>query len=78
ATLLGHTMLNVALKYFKAPTVSAVMLVTVVTAPLVVLLVLGDLPTKYTLLGGCIIIVGLLWYLWVEKRDAATAATTKA
>jgi drug/metabolite transporter (DMT)-like permease len=78
ATLLGHTMLNVALKYFKAPTVSAVMLVTVVTAPLVVLLVLGDLPTKYTLLGGCIIIVGLLWYLWMEKRDAAAAATTKA
>ena len=77
ATLLGHTMLNVALKYFKAPTVSAVMLVTVVTAPLVVLLVLGDLPTKYTLLGGCIIIVGLLWYLWVEKRDAAAATETK-
>jgi drug/metabolite transporter (DMT)-like permease len=71
ATLLGHTMLNVALKYFKAPTVSAVMLITVVTAPLVVYLGLGDVPTKYTFIGGCVIIAGLLLYLWVEKRDAA-------
>jgi len=36
------------------------------------------MPTKYTLLGGCIIIAGLLWYLWVEKRDATAAAGTKA
>jgi drug/metabolite transporter (DMT)-like permease len=71
ATLLGHTMLNVALKYFKAPTVSAVMLITVITAPLVVYLGLGETPTKYTLIGGCVIIAGLLLYLWVEKRDAA-------
>ncbi|HPS82280.1 MAG TPA: DMT family transporter, partial [Candidatus Limiplasma sp.] len=72
-TLLGHTMLNVSLKYFKAPTVSAVMLVTVATAPLVVLAVLGDAPTAYTLLGGCIILVGLVWYLTVEHREAKAA-----
>lgn len=73
-TLLGHTMLSVSLKYFKAPTVSAVMLITVVTAPLVVLLVLGDVPTKYTFIGGCVIIVGLVWYLWMERRDGKRAA----
>jgi drug/metabolite transporter (DMT)-like permease len=70
STLLGHTMMNVSLKYFKAPTVSAVMLITVITAPLGVLLVLGEVPTYYTLLGGGIILIGLGWYLTMERRDA--------
>lgn len=69
-TLLGHTMLNVALKYFKAPTVSALMLITVVTGPLVVFAVLGDVPTAYTLIGGCVILAGLGLYLWRERREA--------
>lgn len=73
STLLGHTMMNVSLKYFKAPTVSAVMLITVVTAPLGVLLVLGEVPTRYTLLGGCIILIGLGWYLTMERRDIRRA-----
>lgn len=72
-TLLGHTMLNVSLKYFKAPFVSAVMLVTVVTAPLVVLLFLGDVPSVQTFIGGCIILAGLAWYLRVERREAKAA-----
>lgn len=73
STLLGHTMLNLALKYYKAPTVSAAMLTTVVTAPLVVFLVLGDMPSRNTFIGGCIIIGGLLLYLWMERRDGHTA-----
>ncbi|MDD3212743.1 MAG: DMT family transporter [Eubacteriales bacterium] len=73
ATLLGHTMLNLALKYFKAPTVSAAMLTTVITAPLIVFLVLGDVPSRNTFIGGCIIIVGLLLYLWMERRDGRAA-----
>ena len=81
-TLLGHTMLNVALKYFKAPLVSAVMLITVVTGPLAVFAVLGDVPTVHTFLGGCIILIGLGWYLWMERRDArrgrAAAAAQRA
>ena len=73
-TLLGHTMMNVALKYFKAPTVSAVLLVTVVTAPLMVFAFLGDVPSMYTLIGGCVILVGLVWYLRIEHRDALARA----
>ena len=69
-TLLGHTMMSVALKYFKAPAVSAAMLITVVTGPFAVYLVLGNAPSLYTLLGGCVILVGLLWYLLLERRDA--------
>ena len=74
-TLLGHTMLNVALKYFKAPLVSAAMLITVVTGPLVVFAVLGDVPTGYTLLGGCVILAGLGLYLWMERRETAAVIT---
>ncbi|MEA4999355.1 MAG: DMT family transporter [Candidatus Limiplasma sp.] len=77
-TLLGHTMLNVALKYFKAPLVSAVLLITVVTGPLAVFVVLGDVPTLNTFLGGCIILIGLGWYLWMERRDAAAKAPAAA
>lgn len=78
ATLLGHTMLSVSLKYFKAPTVSAVMLITVGTAPLPVLLVLGDAPTAHTLIGGCIILLGLAWYLWMEHRERAALQKAEA
>ncbi|MCE5343563.1 MAG: DMT family transporter [Eubacteriales bacterium] len=73
ATLLGHSMLSRSLKYLKASTASAVMLVTVVTAPLAVYLVTGDVPSVYTFIGGCVIILGLLWYLRMEKRDAQAA-----
>jgi drug/metabolite transporter (DMT)-like permease len=73
-TLLGHTMQSVSLKYFKAPTVSAVLLTNMVTAPLVVFFVLGDAPTKYTFIGGSVIIVGVVWYLWMELREARATA----
>jgi drug/metabolite transporter (DMT)-like permease len=74
-TLLGHTMQSVSLKYFKAPTVSAVLLSNMITAPLAVYLVLGDAPTKYTFIGGSVILVGIGWYLWMERRDARAART---
>ena len=78
-TLLGHSMINASLKYFKAPFVSAVMLVTVVTGPLIVFAVMGDVPSVYTFIGGCIILVGLVWYMHMERRDAqAQAAVGKA
>ncbi len=72
-TLLGHSMLSVSLKFFKAPFVSAVMMVTVVTCPLMVFAFLGDLPSVNTFIGGCIIMLGLAWYLWAERRDAQAA-----
>lgn len=70
-TLGGHTMMNIALRYLKAPTVSAVMLTEVITGPLVVFLVLGEAPTPLTLLGGAIILAGLGYYLIRENRARA-------
>ncbi len=78
STLLGHSMLSRSLKHLKAPTVSAVMLLTVVTAPLAVFLVMGDVPTQNTFIGGCVIILGLLWYLRMERRDAQAIRETNA
>jgi len=72
-TLLGHTMQSVSLKYFKAPTVSAVLLVNMILSPLIVFLALGDVPTRNTFFGGCVIIVGIVWYIWMELRDEHAA-----
>ncbi len=60
-TLLGHSMASVALKFFKAPTVSAVLLSACVTGPLMVYLFLGESPSRSTLIGGAIILIGLVW-----------------
>jgi drug/metabolite transporter (DMT)-like permease len=78
STLLGHTMLSVSLKYFKAPFVSAVMLITVVTGPLIVFVFMGDVPSTNTFIGGCVILLGLAWYLWVERREARAAEAAMA
>lgn len=76
ATLLGHTMLNKALKYMKAPTVSAAMMTTVITGPLVVFMVLGEAPSKNTFIGGCIILAGLALYMVMERREARHSGKT--
>lgn len=74
STLLGHSMANVALKYFKAATVSAIMMSGVITGPLIVLLFLKEKPTMFTIIGGAIIVAGLVWYLVVERREARQIA----
>ena len=78
STLLGHSMANVALKYFKAPTVSAVMMSGVITGPVIVMLFLQETPTLYTVVGGTIIVGGLLWYMVQERREAKRTSTDQA
>ena len=74
STLLGHSMANVALKYFKAATVSAIMMTGIITGPLVVLVFLGETPTLFTIIGGVIIMTGLVWYMVMERREAKQLA----
>ncbi len=78
STLLGHSMASVSLKYFKATTVSALMMSGIVTGPLIVFLFLGDVPTLFSAIGGTIIILGLAWYLRVEQKEAKAAMQTRA
>lgn len=78
STLLGHSMASVSLKYFKAATVSAVMMSGIVTGPLIVFVFLGDNPTLFSIVGGTIILIGLALYMRVELRESKTARTAHA
>lgn len=69
-TLGGHTMQNYALRYLKAPTVSAVMLLEVLTGPLLVFLVFGEAPRPAGIAGGAVILAGVVWYMHYEWRKA--------
>ena len=69
-TLGGHSMQNYALKYYKAPTVSTVMLTEVVTGPLLVLIFLGEAPKPASLIGGAVIVSGVAWYMAYEWRHS--------
>lgn len=69
-TLGGHSMQSFALKFFKAPTVSAAILTEVFTGPLLVLIFLGERPKLVSLIGGAVILIGVAWYMGYEWRGA--------
>lgn len=70
-TLGGHSMQNYALRYIKAPTVSAAMLTEVFTGPLLVYLFFGEVPNLASVIGGVVILLGVLWYMTYEWRRSA-------
>ena len=78
STLMGHSMASVALKYFKATTVSAVMISGVITGPMMVLIFLGETPTLFTVIGGSIILIGIGLYMVMERRAARQIARDAA
>ena len=63
-------MANVSLKHFKATTVSAVMMVSAMSGPLIVFLFLGEAPSLFTLIGGTVILAGIAWYMVQERSEA--------
>ena len=67
-TLGGHSMQSYALKYHKAPTVSTAMLTEVITGPLLVFLVLGEVPKLVSVIGGVMILIGVGWYMLYEWK----------
>lgn len=67
-TLGGHSMQNHALKYYKAPTVSAAILTEVFTGPLLVFVFMGEAPKLASVLGGIVIMLGVGWYMIYEWR----------
>lgn len=69
-TLLGHSMQSYALKYYKAPTVSAAILTEVFTGPMLVYLILGEAPKLVSVVGGAIILCGVAWYMIYEGRHS--------
>ncbi len=73
-TLLGHTLASYALKSLSATTVSVGMLAEVITGPLLVFLVLGEAPGRYTLIGGAVILAAVAWYFWLDWRRQVSRA----
>ena len=78
-TLMGHTLANYALKSLSAATVSIGLLAEVITGPLLVFLIMGEAPGRYTLLGGGMILVAVTWYFWMDwKRQSLRAGDSAA
>jgi drug/metabolite transporter (DMT)-like permease len=57
--ILGHTVLNWALRYVTAPVVATTILGEPVGASLLALLVLGEAPGALTLAGGALVLAGI-------------------
>ena len=78
-TLMGHSLANYALKSLSAATVSIGLLAEVITGPLLVFLIMGEAPGRYTLLGGTMILVAVAWYFWTDwKRQSLHARDSAA
>lgn len=73
-TLGGHSLQNHALKYYKAPVVSAAILTEVITGPLLVYLFFGEAPRLVSVIGGAIILIGVGWTLATEWKESAKSA----
>ncbi|MFC7072100.1 DMT family transporter [Halovenus rubra] len=58
--LLGHTVINWALKHLESTLVSVSMLGEPVGATVLAFVLLAEIPTRYTLLGGSIILAGIV------------------
>jgi drug/metabolite transporter (DMT)-like permease len=67
-TLLGHSLFNWALKYVKTSLVSTAILGEPIFASIMALLIFGERPGVYTLIGGPIIIVSIYFFTRAEGR----------
>lgn len=73
-TLLGHSLLNWALKYLKAAIVSTSVLGEPVIASLLAILFFGEIPSLLTAVGGAIAIAGLYFFIRSEQKERPSAA----
>ncbi len=69
STIGGHSMQNYALRFFKAPVVSAVIMTEVFTGPLLTFAVLGEVPRPVSMIGGLIILLSVGWVMYNEWRN---------
>jgi drug/metabolite transporter (DMT)-like permease len=65
-TILGHTVLNWAIKHVAASAISTALLGEPVVASLLAALFYRQIPSVYTVAGGCLVLVGI--YLVVSRR----------
>ena len=65
--LMGHTVFNWALRYVEASIISATILAEPVVSALLAWLILAEKPGLPTVLGGCVVLLGL--YLLLRGRQ---------
>lgn len=70
-TLGGHSVLNWALKYFKAGVVSIAQLGEPLGAALWAFLLFGEVPGMLVLIGGLIILCGVVWFAVFDQKEPA-------
>jgi len=70
-TILGHTVLNWAIKHVPASSISTALLGEPVVASLLACLFFAQVPSVYTAAGGSLVLIGI--YLVVSRRPAARA-----
>ena len=71
--ILGHTVLNWALKYVTAPVIATTILGEPVGSTLLAVLVLHETPSAGTFLGGALVLVGIGMVAFVEARKPVVA-----
>ena len=67
-TIMGHSTLNWALGHVKAIAVSVVNLMEPVFAVVIALLLIGEAPTVFELVGGVVTLAGTGMYLGFNKE----------
>ena len=68
--LFGHTVINWALAHLESSVVSVSLLGEPIGATILALILLSELPTTLTIVGGAIVLVGI--YLTAKERSGAT------
>jgi drug/metabolite transporter (DMT)-like permease len=68
-TLMGHSLYNWALRFLSPTVISTTVLGEPVIAGLLAILVFGELPTAYTLLGGSVILASIFMFLRESSRS---------
>ncbi|WP_253736988.1 DMT family transporter [Halohasta salina] len=72
--LFGHTVINWALAHLESSVVSVSLLGEPIGATVLAFVVLAELPTRFTILGGVIVLVGI-YYTASDRQDREPPAS---
>lgn len=67
-TVIGHSLYNRALRFFKTHVVGACVLTEPIGATILAWLFLAEIPPWYALLGAVPIFAGVAWVFWLERK----------
>jgi drug/metabolite transporter (DMT)-like permease len=70
--LMGHTVFNWALRYVEASVISGTILAEPVISSLLAWLILSETPGLPTILGGCVVLIGLFLLLRGRRDQSAS------